>query len=182
MIIEELEKKFNEMAEVEVMRLLTCGFNEATFSLIKDKLPKTISEIGELAIKHSYLLSSDKTSLVELSDKLTMLEIADNTIVNTNAIRLLGYSGKLLSKSETFISTADNLVSYNEQTYYLNLYPWPVEPVNPEFKQFKNSKDKGFYYTKEFDLSILERLKDVEGIKKSKLYLKNGIAIKLTEV
>lgn len=179
---ELIDLKFSEMPEVEVMRLMTCGFSPASFSLIKDIIPPNLALLGEKALKHSSQLSNSYTTYKDLVDKLTNLDDVADVVVTTNAINLLSYPGVTLDKSLTLLSTPKHIVSYNEQSYYICLYPWAVEPVNPIFKQFKQSSKKAFFHTKDFNLALLEMMDDVDKVSNGKIYLKDKTILPIVEV
>lgn len=177
-----LDSKLREIPEIEVMRLLSCGFDKATFSLIRNSLPDNLVTLVELSMKHASVLTNETSSLDSLISELEQAESASGTFVPTSAIRLLGYSGVSLSNSDRLMSTLDKLVSYNEQHYYLSVYPWATKPVNPILADLVTSDDSVFYYTSDFDISKLDRMIDIKEIKNNKIYTTGGLRITMKEV
>ena len=184
MNISKLEQAFAEKSEVEVVRLLTCNFDEATFSSIKHLMSKELASALTHAIKFKTHLSMTSTSVEEFLDKIRGLLASTSELFSGSASKICGYSGKLLENSKTLMGKPDELVSPNEHSYVLKLYPWPIKPVNSSFTEFVDQYiDKvAFFCLPTFDVSGLANKEDVAMVSDKYIVLKNKTKIPVVVV
>jgi len=184
MDLQKLDKAFRDSSEVEVVRLLTCNFDLGAFSTVENVFPEKLGKIVREAIKFRTHLSVEPTTLDGFADKIHALMTTVNTHFNGSASKLCGYSGKLLTESETFLGTPDELVSFNEYAYFAKIYPWWVSPSNKVFEQYADqyAGKKVFFCLPTFDLSCLEDKKDVVSVSEDKIVLEGKITLPVIRV
>lgn len=184
MNIGRLEEAFKTKSELEVCRLMTCNFDVAAFSLIEPSLPERIATVFKNAMKYRTHLTVNHTSLKDLSNKIIALMERENVVYKGKASKICGYSGVLLEESTTLLGTPDKLVSQNEFSYVIKLYPWWIKSVNPKFEPFVDQyADKvAFFCTQDFDLDSLKDKEDVVSVDEKTLVLKGKIKLPVVRV
>lgn len=184
MDIKKLDLEFQNRTEVDVVRLLTCNFDLGSFSIVEKKLTPTLGRALRSAIKFRTHLSMEPTTFDGFMSKMTFLESHGNSEFKGSATKFCGYAGELLTKSKTMLGTVDELVSFNEYSYVLKMYPWWIRAVNKTFGPYIDQyvNDTAFFCLKNFDLSILAKKEDVESVSETLIKMKNGEKFKVVRV
>lgn len=184
MNIEKLEELFPQYSEMEAVRLLSFNFNKAVLTLVKPSIDTDVYRLLLLGVENRNHLSLESSTLDEFSRKMISLEEDKNKRYLGRASRTCGYSGETLYKAKTLGGDPEKLVSLNEATYIFKRYPWWVKAVNPLFQETVNSlgSEAAFICDEQFNLELLERMKDVVKVAGNSLYLEGGEKVPIIQV
>lgn len=184
MNLDKLDLAFRQKTEIEVVRLLTCNFDLGALSLAEPHMSDRLVTLLRNAIKFRTHLSMDPTTLDDFSNKIKTLCDNAEAVYTGSASKLCGYAGKLLTEAKTMLGTVDELVSFNEFSYVVKLYPWWMRPVNKAFGPYIDQyvDKKGFFCTPDFDVYSLGEKEDVAFVSEEQILLKNKLSLPIIRV
>lgn len=184
MNLDKLDLAFRSKTEVEVVRLLTCNFDVGAFSLVEGTMSNALATILHSAIKFRTHLSMEPTTLDEFMLKIKNLTESSQAAYTGAASKLCGYAGKLLTETKTLLGTAQELVSFNEYSYVLKMYPWWIRPINKVFTPYVDqyADKQAFFCLPSFDLASLAKKEEVAQVTDTHIILKNKVKIPVVRV